>query len=153
VGTASLILDKQLTVAIQESLTGCPHQFAMTNSGLLPPRHPLELVAEEHVAQHQAAHHGLGLGKLGDRHVEVIKAGELHHEARRPVQADEQHQQELRPPQEGMLVFPELQVADRLAPLQLIARLCLLAAARRRTQLLQLGKLHLPETPGKQEPP
>ena len=32
---------------------------------LLSPHHALDLVAEEHVAQHQAAHHGLGLGKLG----------------------------------------------------------------------------------------
>ena len=40
---------------------------------LLPPHHPLDLVAEEHVTQHQAAHHGLGLGKLGNGHVEIIR--------------------------------------------------------------------------------
>jgi hypothetical protein len=44
---------------------------------LFPPHHPLDPVAQEHIAQHQAAHHGLGLGKLGNRHVEIIKADEL----------------------------------------------------------------------------
>lgn len=76
------------------------------------PHHPLDPVAQEHVAQHQAAHHGLGLGKLGNGHIEIIKARELHHEARRPIEADEKHQQEFRPPQEGVLIFPDLQVAD-----------------------------------------
>ena len=47
------------------------------NPGLLPPHYPFDLVAEEHVAQHQAAHHGLGLRKLGNGHIEIIKAGEL----------------------------------------------------------------------------
>ena len=44
---------------------------------LFSPHHALDLVTQEHVAQHQAAHHGLGQRKLGDGHIEIIKAGEL----------------------------------------------------------------------------